>query len=39
LAATASRGKPLFVDGLKESELNAFEESVALHFDGKDAVA
>lgn len=32
-------GRTLFVDGIKQGELNSFEEPVALYLDGKDAVA
>ncbi|MGH0343914.1 DEAD/DEAH box helicase [Sinorhizobium meliloti] len=32
-------GRTLFVDGIKQGELNTFEEPVALYLDGKDAVA
>jgi type III restriction enzyme len=32
-------GRTLFLDGIKDGELNTFEEPVALYLDGKDAVA
>lgn len=32
-------GRTLFLDGIKEGELNGFEQDVALYLDGKDAVA
>jgi len=32
-------GRTLFLDGIKEGELNGFERDVALYLDGKDAVA
>lgn len=32
-------GRTLFLDGIKQGELNSFEEPVALYLDGKDAVA
>lgn len=32
-------GRTLFLDGIKEGELNGFEQDVALYLDGKEAVA
>ena len=32
-------GRTLFLDGIKQGELNGFEEDVALYLDGRDAVA
>lgn len=32
-------GRTLFLDGIKQGELNGFEQDVALYLDGKDAVA
>jgi len=32
-------GRTLFLDGVKQGELNSFEEDVALYLDSKDAVA
>lgn len=32
-------GRTLFIDGIKEGELNGFETDVALYLDGKEAVA